>query len=259
MPRRLTATLLAALAALAVAACGGSGGDASGTEGDLVVSAASSLAEAFERYGDEVVYPERVRFQFAGSDELAAQIRQGVKPDVFASANTSLPAALHREGLVHRPVLLAGNQLVVAVPAEAGRVHTLADLARPGVAIAIGAPTVPIGSYAREVLARLGPVRAQAILANVRSEEPDVRGIVGKLRQGAVDAGFVYLTDVRAADKRLGAILLPERLDPQVAYAAAVVTGARHPEAARRFLAGLRTGRGLRIMRAAGFEAPPRR
>src|SRR5437764_686034 len=134
-------------------------------------------------YG-ESFRPARASFSFAGSDELAAQIRQGARPDVFASANTALPGALYREGWVERPVPFAANRLVLAVPA-AGHVRSLADAERPGRAIAVGAPSVPIGAYTRTVLARLG---ARAILANVRSQEPDVAGIVAKLSQGAVDA-----------------------------------------------------------------------
>jgi molybdate transport system substrate-binding protein len=256
--RRRTVVLLATLAAVALTACGGSdtrAGDGHGDGGgDLVVSAASSLTGAFTRYGEQVVYPERVRFQFAGSDELAAQIRQGVKPDLFASANTSLPQQLHREGLVGRPVVFAANHLVLAVPAERATVASLADLSKPGTTIAIGSPSVPIGAYTRTVLSRLGPARARAIFANIRSEEPDVTGIVGKLEQGAVDAGFVYFSDVIAARKRLSAITLPARLQPDVAYAIALVRGAPHPKQARRFVAGLLRGEGLRIMRSSGFD-----
>lgn len=262
MRKRLTAGLTAAILAVAMAACGSSGGGgtthASGGGGDLVVSAASSLTSAFTRYGRSFD-GGAVRFSFAGSDELAGQIRQGVKPDVFAAANTRLPDALHGAGLVGRPVVFAGNRLVLAVPASgAKKVRSLADLTKPGVTIAIGSASVPIGAYTRTVLARLGAARAHAILANVRSEEPDVKGIVGKLLAGAVDAGFVYATDVDGTDGRLRAIELPAVVQPSVAYGAAVVTGAPHAAAARRFLAGLLRGRGAAALRAAGFEPPPR-
>ena len=73
-----------------------------------------------------------------------------------------------------------------------------------------------------------------AILDNVRSLEPDVAGIVGKLTQGAVDAGFVYITDVVATDGALEAIDLPADLQPDVAYGAAVVDGADERRRARR-------------------------
>ena len=143
-----------------------------------------------------------MRASFAGSDELAAQIRQGVKPDVFASANTKLPDELYEEGLVEKPVVFAANQLVLAVPADS-TVRGLDDLAKPGTTIAMGSESVPVGAYTRKVLDGLPAGERYAILANVRSNEPDVAGVVGKVAQGAVDAGFVYITDVEATEGKL--------------------------------------------------------
>ena len=187
--RTTTATLLAACV-LAVAACGGDGDT-------LTVSAAASLKQALTQYGGE--FDEaKTRFSFAGSDELAAQIRKGAKPDVFASANTKLPDELYKEGLVEKPVTFAGNRLVLAVPASGAKVASLEDIQEPGTTLAIGSDSVPVGSYTRTVLGKLPSSESAAIMENVRSEEPDVAGIVGKLTQGAVDAGFVYASDVRA-------------------------------------------------------------
>ncbi len=246
---------LAALASLAAAGCGRQG-PAQDAEEPLTVSAAASLAEAFGRYG-EGVEGGRPRYSFAGSDELAAQIRQGARPDVYAAANTKLPEALHREGLVERPVTFTTNALVLAVPADSA-IDALSDLERPGADLVVGSPSVPVGSYTREVLWRLGPQRAELILAGVRSREPDVKGVVAKLVAGAADAGFVYRSDVVAAGGRLRALALPGRLRPQAAYAAAVVRGGERHALARRFVGGLRSGRGARILRAAGFGPPPR-
>jgi molybdate transport system substrate-binding protein len=252
--KRLGAALLAAILAIALAACGGTD---SGGGGDLVVSAASSLTRAFPAYARSL--DGTARFQFAGSDELAAQIGQGVKPDVFAAASPRFPEQLYAEGLVGRPVAFATNQLVLAVPTRSGRVYGLADLARAGTTLAIGSATVPVGAYTREVLARLGPTRADAILANVRSEEPDVKGIVGKLVSGAVDAGFVYQSDVQAALGKVRSIALPARLQPQVVYEAAVVAGAPHAARARAFVAGLLGDDAQAALKQAGFGAPPGR
>ena len=93
----------------------------------------------------------------------------------------------------------------------------------------------------------------KAILANVRSNEPDVAGVVGKVAQGAVDAGFVYLTDVEAAGGKLKAIDLPADLKPQVAYGVAVVKGAKHPQQAQAFVDGLLNGAGRDALDRAGF------
>ena len=247
--------LAVVLASIAVALAGCGGDDESGGA-QLTVSAAASLEQAFSAYGKQF-QGASARFSFAGSDELAAQIEKGVKPDVFAAANTKLPDALYAKGLVEQPTVFAGNRLVLAVPADATRVDSLEDLERHGVKLAIGSKDVPIGAYTRSVLDKLPAAQRRAILANVRSEEPDAAGIAGKLTQGAVDAGFLYASDVRATDDKLKAIELPDRLQPSVAYGVAVVKGAKHPAQAKAFIAGLLDGAGAQALEDAGFLPPP--
>jgi molybdate transport system substrate-binding protein len=252
---RLAAAALAAIV-LALAACGGDDGPAGKPQ--LTVAAAASLKTAFTEYGRQFSSAS-ARFSFGGSDELAAQIEQGVKPDLFAAADTKLPDALYAKGVVEKPTVFAGNRLVLAVPAQGAKVDSLADLERAGVTLAVGSRDVPIGAYTRTVLEQLPAAQSTAILGNVRSEEPDVAGITGKLTQGAVDAGFLYASDVRATDDKLRAIALPAALQPTVAYGVAVVKGAKQPEQARAFVAGLLDGAGADALRAAGFEPPPTR
>jgi len=247
------AILLATILALGVAGCGSSDDD---DRGDVLVSAATSLKTAFTSYGEQFDDAD-AQFSFAGSDELAAQIRTGAKPDVFASANTKLPDQLFDQGLVERPRVFAANRLVLAVPADDAKVRSLGELGKQGVTIAIGSPGVPIGAYTRKVLDRLGAAERKAILANVRSEEPDVGGISAKLGQGAADAGFLYVTDVAATNGRLKAIELPAALQPEVAYGVAVVKGAPHRKAAQAFVAGLLDGAGQAALKNAGFAPPP--
>ena len=238
----------AAAAALMLAGCG------DGDEPRLVVSAASSMTDALEDCGSDFRGAE-VRLSFAGSDELAAQIRQGAKPDVYAAANTTLPEELNKERRLSQPVQFATNELVIAVPRDSD-VRQVADLGRQGMKLAIGSESVPIGSYTRELLSRLPGDQGNRILANVRSNEPDVKGIVGKLTQGAADAGFVYVTDVNAVSARLRAVKLPSDLEPDVTYAAGVVKGAKRPHDARDFVRGLTDGRCADALARAGFEAP---
>lgn len=252
--RAAVAALAAAALAAGAAGCGGADASSAGDRPALTVSAAASLQEAFTAYA-RGFRAATVRAQFGGSDELAAQIRQGVRPDVFAAADTRLPDELHADGLVERPVVFARNRLVLAVPAGSP-IRSPADAARPGTKLAIGSRGVPVGDYARAVLDRLPAPERAGLLAAVRTEEPDVKGVVGKLLQGAVDAGFVYVTDVRAAGGRLRAIELPASARPSVAYGVAVVRGSAHPRAARAFVAGLLHGGGRAALRAAGFEPP---
>src|SRR5205085_6557761 len=135
---------------------------------------------------------------------------------------------------------------------------SLTDLTRPGVKLAIGAASVPVGSYTRKVLAGLPAAERARIMAAVKTEEPDVAGIVGKLTQGAVDAGFVYATDVLATKGALRAIQLPASLHPTALYAAAVVKGTHDDGAARAFVAGLVSGAGRGALLDGGFRAAPR-
>jgi len=242
---------LAAVAVVAALALGGCGGE---DEPRLVVSAASSMTEALGKCSSDFEGAD-VRLSFAGSDELAAQIRQGVKPDVYAAANTKLPEELNKEGLLSKPVEFATNELVIAVPRDSD-VRALSDLDRPGLKLAIGAESVPIGSYTRELLAQLPGDEGKRVLANVRSNEPDVKGIVGKLTQGAADAGFVYVTDVNGAGESLRAVKLPADLEPDVTYAAGVVKGAERPDEAREFVDGLTDGGCADALAEAGFGSP---
>ena len=237
---------------LALAGCGGddSGGNAASSQ-SIVVSAAASLTDALTSCSKQFE-GANVRLSFAGSDELAAQIRQGVKPDVYAAANTKLPDQLATEGLLDTPVTFATNELVIAVPKDSG-ISSINDLAKPGTKLVIGSETVPVGSYTREVLGRLPSGEEQKIMANVRSNEPDVKGVVGKLTMGAADAGFVYRTDLTGD---LKAITLPKDLQPVVEYGAGVVKGAKNPDMAKQYLDGLTNGACADALRSAGFGSP---
>jgi len=260
---RTLACLLGVLACAALAAgCGddddSSGGGSSDNPTRLVVSAASSMTEALEQCAPEFGDAENadVKLSFAGSDELAAQIRQGAPVDVYAAANTKLPDQLNADGLLEKPVEFATNEFVLAVP-KGSEIGSVEDLTKEGTTVVIGSESVPIGAYTRETLAKLPPDQEKAILANVRSNEPDVKGIVGKLTQGAADAGFVYVTDVNATNGELKAIELPADLEPQVTYGAGVVTKSKEPDLAQKFVDGLTDGDCADALSAAGFGPAP--
>jgi molybdate transport system substrate-binding protein len=240
----MRAVLAAAAALVVLAGCGSD-------DKTLVVSAASSLTKSLTACSKQFDGAQ-VRLSFGASDELAAQIRKGVKPDVYAAANTKLPDQLAGEGLLEKPETFATNELVIAVP-DGGSVTSLDDLAKPGVKLVIGSETVPVGTYTRTVLAKLPSAEEQKIMANVRSNEPDVKGVVGKLTQGAADAGFVYRTDLVDG---LKALTLPQDLQPVVQYGAGVVKGAKQPDLAKQYLDGLSNGACADALRSAGFGKP---
>ena len=257
------AIVLVGLLACVAAATGCGDDDSSGNESSssptrLVVSAASSMTEALEQCAPEFGDAENadVKLSFAGSDELAAQIRQGAPVDVYTAANTKLPDELNADGLLDKPVEFATNEFVLAVPKDS-KISSVDDLTKDGTTVVIGSESVPIGSYTRETLAKLPPGQEKAILANVRSNEPDVKGIVGKLTQGAADAGFVYVTDVNATNGDLEAVELPADLETQVTYGAGVVTKTKQPDLAQKFVDGLTDGDCADALEAAGFGPAP--
>jgi molybdate transport system substrate-binding protein len=229
---------LLALVALVAAGCGGS------SDPKLTVFAASSLSDVLPHIDGAPTY------SFAGSNTLAAQIRQGAPADVFAAASPKLPQELHAAGLVGEPVVFAHNALVLIVPrANRAGIHAVGDLDRRGVKLVVAAEGVPAGDYTREVLAKLGE---SALVGRAVSQESDVREVLSKVALGEADAGFVYATDAKAAGTKVTALSLPARAQPRVAYEVAVVAGG-HEQAARDFVDALRGERGQRALRAAGF------
>ena len=202
---RAAPALLACL--LAFSGCGGDDNEAP------TVFAAASLTDAFRAMEPDA------RFNFAGSGELARQIRSGAKVDVYASADEAHAVALWRAGLLDRPRVLAANQVVLVVPrSNPKRIASISDLGQESVRLVIGARGVPIGDYTRRALGRSAAGRAA--LRNVVSEEPDVKSVAAKVSLGEADAGFVYTSDVRAAAGKLRAVY-PAVANP--VYAIAVV------------------------------------
>ncbi len=215
----------------------------------VTVYAAASLTEALPRIAPAA------RFQFASSNQLALQIRQGAPADLFASASPIYTQRLYQEGLVERPRTFATNALVLAVPrSNPAKIRSVADLAkRPKLKLVVAGAKVPVGLYTREVLKRLGLLR---VLRKAVSQESDVKGIVGKLALGEADAGFVYATDVRAASARLLAIPLPRRSQPTIRYEIAVVRASKNRAGAFELIADLLGADGRRELARAGFGLP---
>jgi molybdate transport system substrate-binding protein len=215
----------------------------------ITVLAAASLTGVFPRID------KAPRYSFAGSDQLALQIRQGAPADVYASASPKYAELAYRDGYVLKPVVFATNKLIVLLPrGNPAGIHSVYDLRRAGVKIVMGDKTVPIGTYTRQILDALG-ITAD-VTKNVVSEETDVKGIVSKVALGEADAGFVYRTDARPVASRTRTIAVPEWAQPPIRYEVAVVKASTHRAAARAFVAKLTSKRGRGLLTGAGFGLP---
>ena len=229
---------------LGLAGCGGSHGGAE----PLDVYAAASLAEVFPELDPEA------NFSFAGSDELATQIREGAPADVYAAASSRYPQELYEEGLVEKPVTFATNRLVLVVPkANPGSIESVEDLLQPGTRLVVAAQGVPVGDYTRTALETLGLSKA---LDNVVSNEDDVKGVTAKVSLGEADAGFVYATDVAPVADRVRSFELPDDAQPPIEYQVAVVADSDAHGAAEELVEKLLGAEGREALERAGFVVP---
>jgi len=240
-PAALIVVLVAAvvLARTAASTAGGAGAP-------LTVYAAASLTDAFPKLDPGE------RYSFGGSNTLAAQIAQGAPADVFASANTALPNQLHANGLCSKPVVFTRNALVLIVPrANPAKIHGVYDLTKPGVKVDVANAKVPVGGYTLQVLKNMN--LATAVLANVVSQETDVREVLAKVALGEADAGFVYSTDARTVPGKVTVLKLPAWAQPKVQYGICVVSSSGDKAAAQAFVNRVLGKKGQAVLLSYGF------
>jgi molybdate transport system substrate-binding protein len=237
------------VAAVLFVSCGGGAGARS--DGRATVFAASSLTESFTALARTARSGRglSLTFNFAGSQQLAAQIEQGAPADVVAAADPATIGRLQRAGrIAGAQVGFATTRLVIVVrPGNPARISGLPDLARHGLKVVIAAPSVPAGKYASEALASAG------VVVRPVSLEDNVKSVVTKVALGEADAGIAYVTDALAAQGRVTDVAVAERDQVVAVYAAAVVKDAPHPAAARSFLAFLRSPAAQAVFQRFGF------
>jgi molybdate transport system substrate-binding protein len=226
------------------------------------VFAAASLTEAFQEIAAayEKAHPGvHVELNFAGSQVLRTQIEQGAPADIFASADVVQAEALVQAGLLAPRRIFARNGLVVVVPSAGNKIARLADLARPGMKIVVAGPSVPVGRYTAEVLAKLGTDGgfgddfAARVQANLVSHETNVRAVLSKVVLGEADAGFAYATDAATAAGKVRAIEIPECCDVTAEYPIATVLRGAAAREAQAFVALVMGAEGQAILRKHGF------
>lgn len=228
------------------------GSAASAEQAKLTVYAAASLTNVFPRID------KSERYSFGGSNTLAAQIEQGAPADVFASADMKLPTGLYAKKLCSKPVIFTKNTVVIVVPkSNPAGLHSIYDLARPGVKLVIAGPGVPVGNYTLRVLQKLK--LSDRVLPNVVSRETDVREVLAKVELGEADAGFVYATDAKVATGKVKVLNVPARGQPVIRYGICIVSGSSHKADAQGFVKRVLGRSGQAKLRAAGFALLPKR
>jgi molybdate transport system substrate-binding protein len=235
------------------------------TNSQITVFAAASLTDAF-RAVELTLRQENpgfeIRFNFAGSQQLVAQMEQGARADVFASADERWMNYARDHSLVEgEPVIFVHNRLVVIIPrTNPARIARLQDMMKKGVKLVLAAQAVPAGKYSRDMLQNLSRSDgfstdyATRVLANVVSNEETVKGVVAKVQLGEADAGMVYRSDVTPDVSRFVTVLeIPDAHNVIASYPIAVVRCSASLEAARAFINFVLSPEGQGILRKNGF------
>ncbi|MEZ0365950.1 molybdate ABC transporter substrate-binding protein [Mycobacterium sp. pUA109] len=248
MYRRTAA--LSALVAAGVAGCGSPAGAPS-----ITVLAAASLKPTFTQIGERFMTEHpgtTVRFDFASSSDLAAQLTQGATGDVFASADTAQMDTVATAGLLATaPVDFASNTLViVTAPGNPKHVASFADLAQPGLAVVVSPPPMPCGVATRRVEDLTG------VHLDPVSEEPDPEDVLNKVATGEADAGVVNATDARAAGEKISTVAFPEAVQAASSYPIAALQKSAQPALAQGFVDLVTGVTGQQILARAGFAKP---
>ncbi|MCP3754353.1 molybdate ABC transporter substrate-binding protein [Streptomyces sp. NPDC056773] len=260
--RTAALALSAALLVPALAACGSSddkkdaaaspsaSASAAPKAANLTVLAASSLTDVFKAAGAEYekTHPgTKVTFSFAGSQELAAQVKQGAPADALVTADTKTMDGLKAE--TNDPAIIAKNRLVIATgKGNPFKVAALKDLADTKLKVVLAAPEVPVGRYSKQIL------DAQQIVVKPVSQEPNVRAVLSKVELGEADAGLVYKTDTLKSGDKVVVVDIPDAENAVASYPAATLKGSKNAEAAAAFVAWLNGPEAQKILQDAGFQ-----
>ncbi len=255
--RTKLATLLAVLLGLtSIAACGSDESEGSSTKKDVTIRvfAAASLTESFTELGKqfEKDHPgTKVQLSIGPSSGLAEQIGSDAPADVFASASPSNMDTVVQAGDAKDPEDFATNSMEIATPPDnPGKIDSLDDLANPGVKVAVCQPQVPCGKVAAEVFSKAN--------LNVKpaTEEVDVKSVLTKVTLGEVDAGMVYVTDVRASGDKVKGVQIPDTQNASTSYPIATLTHSKHQKEASEFVDLVLSDDGARVLEEAGFKSP---
>ena len=233
----------------------------------LTVFAASSLTDSFNeiKTAYHTLHPNvNITYNYNGSQALEQQLANGAPGDIFASADQTNMKKASDANLVGESQIFAKNKLVVIVPtSNPAQLHSLKDLAKPGVKIDVGAPSVPVGKYTLQVLDNLGKSAdygtdyENSVKANFVSQEDNVKAVVQKVQLGTVDAGFVYLTDVTpATEKQVTKIAIPDQLNVIAEYPIAVTKSSSHTSDAQAFTQYILSSAGQAVLSKYHFLPP---
>ncbi|MFT3951527.1 MAG: molybdate ABC transporter substrate-binding protein [Oscillospiraceae bacterium] len=265
MKKLLSLFTAVALSAALLTACGSgdskadSGGTSKLSGVTLNVFAAASMTESLTKIQSlyKTAAPDvTLQFNFDSSGTLQTQIEQGAQADLFISA-----AQKQMDALATGKYLLDGtradilqNKVVLVVPTgSTAGIASFDDILTDKVKIiALGNSDVPVGQYAEKLFTKLGTwdqVKAKATLGT------NVKEVLSAVASASADCGVVYATDAITEPDVTVAAQAPADAD-SVIYPAAVLAQTANADAAKAFLAYLKTDAAKKIFTDNGFVIP---
>lgn len=226
---------------------------------EITVFAAASLTESFTELGSDILNSDniKVKFNFAGSQNLVQAVEQGSPADVLAFASESYMKEMKTKGYVDDYSIFTKNTLV-ACKLKTGKktIKNLSDLGKSGVTIIAGDKSVPCGSYFETVIgkSKLTDAQKKAVNDNIKSKEMNVKDVVAKIQSGNGDFGIVYTTDLTTAiQDTMEEISLPEFRAAEPKYPISVVKSSKKQEAAKKFLNFVQSDAGKAVLKKYKF------
>lgn len=279
--RKLFALLIAAVMVLSFAACAAPATEETAAPEEtvpeaepveLIVFAAASMTETMNQIAE--LYKAKapnvtLTYNLDSSGTLKTQIQEGAECDLFISAGQKQMNQLDITAdpevntdkldfvLEGTRVNLLENRVTLCVPEgnpkDIKGFDDLADKLKEGsVLMAMGNSDVPVGQYTQKILAFYGLDEEKLAKDGVITYGTNVKEVTTQVTEASVDCGVVYCTDAFSAG------LTPvdyatKEMCGQVIYPAAVLNVSGNQEAAKEFLAYLRTDEAMKVFEAVGF------
>ncbi len=214
--------------------------------------------------GFETTHPEiDIRFNFASSGSLRAQIENGAPTDLFISANQDHFQSLADQNLLSPPdgIPLAMNQLVLAVHSRLA--EDIRDLnsvfshivSQQDRSLAIGEPdSAPVGYYAREALETLNTwetLHTHLIYAKSAQQ------LLTWINEGMVEAAIIYASDQERVQAEVVVMPFPESVHTPIIYLGGIVNRSDYPHETALLLDYLKSNPAKPVWNQFGFQLLP--
>lgn len=239
---------------------------------NLVAAGSLSLALSQVAQAFNATTGVTVTQTFAPSGTLRQEIEAGLRPDVFASADTASPQALEQEGLTGTVRVFAANQIVAVFRSNFGQTvspaNLLSVLLNPSTKIGTSTPVAdPLGDYTQQIFQKADAIQpgAAATLEAKRNElvaNPSAPAVPTGANSTVyflnttqtVDVFITYVTgavQARAIDPTLQIVFLPKELSVPAPFGLTVFNGAS-PDG-QKFADYVLSPQGQQILASYGF------